>query len=255
MRKVDAKNRVRQNRILRALLEEEGLSLTEIANKTGMTIPMVTRQLEFLREDGFTHEDITPDPDRVGRPPTVVRLRGDAGYVLGIDIGHRNTNFVLLNFQQKIIAELHRPSADITRPDAVITDLTNGIECVLKQGKTPHEKLFGIGVSLPGIVRGREGISETYLNFGQTPLREILEERWKTSVLIEHDAKAMAMGEYWFGSARNLKDVLCINIGWGLGLGIILNGKLVYGHHGYAGEFGHINIADTDLPCVCGKRG
>ncbi len=65
----------------------------------------------------------------------------------------------------------------------------------------------------------------------------------------------MALGELWFGLAKNRRDVLCINFGWGLGLGIIINGKLYYGHNDYAGEFGHLQIVPEGNLCYCGKRG
>jgi len=115
--------------------------------------------------------------------------------------------------------------------------------------------VLGIGVSIPGLVQGPLGISNTYLNFNEKSIKDVLEDRFEKPVHVEHDAKAMALGELWFGSARGRQNVLCVNIGWGLGLGIIINGKIYYGSHFYAGEFGHLQIIPNGNLCYCGKRG
>jgi glucokinase-like ROK family protein len=133
--------------------------------------------------------------------------------------------------------------------------LADEVDQILRQARVPRKLLLGIGVSIPGIVRGREGVSVTYLNFGETSVRDILERRLKKRVHIEHDAKAMTLGELWFGEARNVSNALCLNIGWGLGMGILADGKLYYGRDGYAGEFGHIQAVPDGPLCYCGKRG
>ena len=116
-------------------------------------------------------------------------------------------------------------------------------------------KLLGIGISLPGMVKGKEGLGETYFNFGDAPAREILSKRFNKPVHIEHDLEAMAFGERWFGAAKEVNNALCVNIGWGLGLGIIIDGEVYYGENGYAGEFGHIQVVQDGELCYCGKRG
>lgn len=255
MSKVRAKNQIRRNRILRALLEEGRLSLTDLAKRTGISLPMVSSIASTLKRDRFLVMTEVRGVDRAGRPPIIARLNGNAGFVLGIDLGHRNTNMVLLNLEQSIVAERHEQSLSLGNDPAIIEWIAEEVNAALKDAGISRKKLLGVGVSIPGIVRGREGISESYLHFGSTPVREILQKRLKKPVHIEHDAKAMALGERWFGTARNVNDALCLNVGWGLGLGILLDGKLYYGRDGYAGEFGHIRILRDGPLCYCGKRG
>ena len=255
MSKVRAKNRIRRNRILRALLEDGGLSLTDLARRTGISLPMVSSIASTLKRDRFVVLTEDRGADRAGRPPIVARLNGEAGFVLGIDLGHRNTNMVLLNLEQAVVAERHEQSLSLGNDPAIIDWIADQVAAVLKGAGVSAKRLLGVGVSIPGIVQGRKGISESYLHFGPTPVREILEKRLKRPVHIEHDAKAMALGERWFGAARNVADALCLNIGWGLGLGILIDGRLYYGRDGYAGEFGHIRIRDDGPLCYCGKRG
>ncbi len=255
LNKVITKNQIRRNRILRTLLEEGRLSLTDVAKRTGISLPMVSKLAAALREEKLIVTGEGGKIDRAGRPPIVAQLDGDAGYVLGFDVGHRNTNIVLINLEQRIVLEQHIASPVLGNDPEVVDWLAARIEETLKDGAVPRKKLLGIGLSIPGIVRGREGISETYFNFGPEPLRGVLEAAFKKPVHIEHDAKAMALGERWFGAAKNASDVLCLNIGWGLGLGIIADGRLYYGRDGYAGEFGHLQVVPNGLLCQCGKRG
>lgn len=253
--KVITKNQIRRNRILRTLLEEGRLSLTDVARKTGISLPMVSKLAAALREERLIVTGEGGKIDRAGRPPIVAQLAGDAGFVLGFDLGHRNTNIVLINLEQRLVIERHLESPLLGNDPAIVGWLAARIEETLAQASVPRKKLLGIGLSVPGIVRGRDGISETYLNFGPRPLRETLTGEFGTPVHLEHDAKAMALGERWFGAAKNVSDVLCLNIGWGLGLGIIADGRLYYGRDGYAGEFGHLQVAPNGLLCQCGKRG
>ncbi|HPG34525.1 MAG TPA: ROK family protein, partial [Lentimicrobium sp.] len=114
--------------------------------------------------------------------------------------------------------------------------------------------ILGIGISLPGLIDIRTGLSFTYLNTGR-PLAEIIYEKIGLPVFIEHDTRAMAWGEQSFGLARGHQNVLCLNAGSGIGLSIIINGKIYTGHSGYSGEFGHIQIEPNGQLCHCGKIG
>lgn len=255
MSKVRAKNRIRRNRILRALLEEGGLSLTDLARHTGISLPMVSSITGTLKREHFLVLSEDRGADRAGRPPIVARLNGDAGFVLGMDLGHRNTNIILINLEQAVVLERYEPSLPLGNDPAIIDWIVEEAHQTLKEAGVTGKRLLGVGVSIPGIVRGREGISESYLNFGDRPVRDMLHERLKKPVHIEHDAKAMALGERWFGAARAAHDALCLNIGWGLGLGILVDGRLYYGRDGYAGEFGHNRVLKDGPLCYCGKRG
>ncbi len=255
MSKVVAKNRIRRNRVLRALLDEGKMSLSDLARHTGISLPMISKIAATLRRERFISLSEDRGVDRAGRPPIVARLNGDAGVVLGMDLGHRNTNMVLINLEQAVVAERYEPTPPLGSDPAIIDWIVREVERTLQAANAPGRRLLGVGVSIPGIVQGREGVSKSYLNFEPVPVRELLAERLRKRVHIEHDAKAMAMGERWFGAARTVGNALCLNIGWGLGLGILIDGRLCYGRDGYAGEFGHIRIMKDGPLCYCGKRG
>ena len=255
MSKVTAKNRIRRNRILRLLLEEGKLSLTEVSKRTGISLPMVSKLTNNMRKEKFIRTGEGVRLDRAGRPPIIAQLNGDAGFVVGIDLGHRNTNIIIMNLEQKVILEKHIPSFPLGNDPALIDWLIDRTEEAIDEAVLHRKDLFGVGLSIPGIVRGREGRGVSYLNYGEKSIAQILQEKYKKPVHIEHDAKAMTLGERWFGAARTVSNVLVLNIGWGLGLGILIDGKIYYGRDGYAGEFGHIQIIRDGALCECGKSG
>lgn len=255
MSKVSTKNRIRRNRILRALLEHGELSLTDLARITGMGIPMVSSIIASEKHGRFIRTREEKTADRAGRPPILARLNGASGFVIGIDIGHLNANLVVLNLAQEVVAFVTHPSPPLREERRVVEWIRSEVNGIVAEHSLRMDRLMGVGVSIPGIVRGREGIGETYLHFGGTPVREILHDMLDKPVHVEHDAKAMALGELWFGAARRKTNALCLNIGWGLGLGIILDGRLLYGRDGYAGEFGHIETIPDGQLCYCGRKG
>jgi N-acetylglucosamine repressor len=255
MSKVHTKNRIRRNLILRALLERREISLSELARETGISLPMVSQIVASERGGRFIRTREEHDLERAGRPPILARLNGEAGFVIGIDMGHLNTNIVVLNLAKEVVAEGHVASAKLGNDPRLIDWLKRLVSNVVSEQKLRMERLMGVGISLPGIVRGREGVSESYMNFDGKPVRDVLQDRFEKPVHVEHDAKAMALGERWFGAARNVRHALCLNVGWGLGLGIIVEGRLLYGRDGYAGEFGHIEAVRNGRLCYCGRRG
>lgn len=255
MNRVNRKYEIRKNLILRVLLDNGPLSLSELANRTGITLPVVLNTVKRLRKQGLLIESNGVRTNQTGRPPSVVKLNGRAGYILGIDIGRLFTNFIILDLETNIIADVRRKSIPLSNDIKLLDDLENEIKTVLTGANVSWSKLLGIGISLPGMVKGKEGLGETYFNFGQVPARDVLSSRFAKRVHLEHDLEAMAYGERWFGAAKDVKNALCINVGWGLGAGLILDGKVYYGEDGYAGEFGHIQVVKNGELCYCGKRG
>jgi glucokinase-like ROK family protein len=116
---------------------------------------------------------------------------------------------------------------------------------------------MGIGLSLPGLVASKEGDSYTYLQTGlnEMPLQELLTLKFSKPVYIQNDVKSATLAEYRFGAAQGKKDALVLTLDWGIGLGVIMDGKLRIGTSGFAGEFGHVPFVDDGILCHCGKRG
>jgi predicted NBD/HSP70 family sugar kinase len=258
MNKVSTKHRIRKNRILRELFDRGPLSLAELSRITGLTLPMVSRIASELRKEEVIGSQEEKKPSGAGRPPIVASLKGDAGVVAGIDLGRRNASLVLLGLDGRVVAErmLLSPPPDDDR--AINTFILRELERLLERGSAPRSRLRGLGVALPGMV-GKAG--EREVPGGSTPPRgggarlADVREQVGVPLFVEHDVIAMALGEFWFGAAKGERHALCINIGWGLGLALILDGRLFYGRDGYAGELGHIEAVPGGDLCHCGKQG
>jgi glucokinase-like ROK family protein len=138
---------------------------------------------------------------------------------------------------------------------STLDKLVEHVNELIKESGIDSSKLMGIGISMPGLVDSHKGINYTYLNFGNKSVRDILIKKFNRPVFIENDAKAAALAEFRFGIAKRKKNVLVLYLDWGIGLGLILDGKIYRGTSGFSGEFSHIPMIENGLLCHCGKNG
>jgi predicted NBD/HSP70 family sugar kinase len=118
-----------------------------------------------------------------------------------------------------------------------------------------REKIVGACVNLSGRINSHKGFSYSYFFFEEKPLSEIIESQINIKTFLENDTRAMAYGEYNCGVVQGEKNVIFVNLGVGVGIGIVSDGKLYYGKSGYSGEFGHSPVFDNEIICHCGKKG
>lgn len=252
---IKEKSLFRKYHILKILFDEGGKALAELSYITKISLPLVTKLVMELRAEGYlVEEKDTSKNTQAGRPATLYNLNPVSGYIMGVDLGRVYTTFLLIDYRQNIVFEKREKKSYLFDDETVIKKVCNEISQIIKESGIDKSKFMGAGFSIPGIINSATGESESYLNFGK-PIKDLFEEELKLPVIIEHDAKAMAYGEFWLGGAKSLQNVICVNYGWGLGLGMILNGNIYYGQNGYAGEFGHIPVVANGEQCYCGKRG
>ena len=178
------------------------------------------------------------------------------GCVLGIDIGGTTTSFGLVNRQGGLICgatlptEAHQPAHDlVSRLFSAIEDLRTALPL--------QTDIAGIGIGAPNANYYRGTVENPVnLNWGaSTNLVELFRQRYDLPTAITNDANAAAIGELLFGGARGMKHAIVITLGTGLGSGIIVNGELLYGSDGFAGELGHTTVYPNGRQCACGKLG
>jgi glucokinase len=175
--------------------------------------------------------------------------------VAGIDIGGTNMIFGLVDISGNVIAEDRLKTVDY--PD--ISDFVSAQHTALNKilEENPGHKLIGIGVGAPN-ANYHKGTIELAPNLawkGIVPIAELMRKKTGVPVVITNDANAAAMGEMIFGGAKGMKDFIILTLGTGLGSGIVINGDLVYGHTGFAGELGHTTIVSGGRDCGCGRKG
>lgn len=179
-------------------------------------------------------------------------------YVLGIDIGGTNTVFGIVDARGHVVASDSIKTLKHPKFEDYIVELHEGVQRLLKANDA-EDKLQGIGIGAPnGNYYTGEIISPPNLPWGpRVPLAETISKVFGgIPVAVTNDANAAALGEMTYGAARGLKDFIMITLGTGVGSGIVINGQLVYGHDGFAGELGHVIMKrNNGRVCGCGRTG
>jgi glucokinase len=175
--------------------------------------------------------------------------------VAGVDIGGTNTKIGFVDAQGKILAEGGLPTADYELAEHFVTALDSKIREMMAGHK--DLKLIGIGIGAPN-ANFNKGTIELAPNLnwkGIVPLVEMTERQTGLKARITNDANAAALGEMIFGAGKGVKDFIILTLGTGLGSGIVIDGEVVYGHTGFAGELGHMTMVEGGRVCGCGRRG
>jgi N-acetylglucosamine repressor len=248
------KNRVRSNLLLH-LYQSGDTSINKMARMFHASIPSTTSIVNELIRDGWIIESGT-GPARAGRPPVLYGLKPDKYLTLIMDINRHDTQLVVFNLYNKLIV---KQKIDIRLDDspAFFEELFRVTNDFLTFNNISSESLWGIGVAMPGLINTSKGINLTYPNLTKKglPLSTYIGKHFNLPTYLFNDTKATTIGEHRFGFAVNKSHVLTINIDWGVGLGIIVNGELFNGTSGFAGELGHIQVKPDGLLCHCGKIG
>jgi N-acetylglucosamine repressor len=239
--------------IVKELYQHGELSIFRLSQTIKMSTPTITRAVEELIEEQLIRE-VGIGESTGGRRPSLFGINPSSRYVLGIDLERYFVRMGIFDFANQPVSEIHELNEGLdTHPD-ILQFIAEKVSELMEAYGIDENKMLGIGISLPGLIDVKTGLSYTYLNTGRRAA-EILSEKTGFPVFIEHDTRAMAWGEQAFGLARGHQNVLCMNVGSGIGLSMILNGKLYLGHSGYSGEFGHIQIEPNGQLCHCGKIG
>lgn len=196
-------------------------------------------------------------PSIGGRKPDLYALKENSFYVMAIEMGRYTSKIAIYNNENKNISGINYYSIPIKGVDSnkTLDELYKKAKDLIKSCKIDESKLLGIGVVMPGLVDSEKGINYTYLNDEDSSIKEKLEKKFRIPVFVENIARAITLAEYRFGLARGKKNVLAISLGWGIGLGMILNGKIYRGESGFASEFSHIPMIEEGELCPCGKQG
>ena len=251
--KKDNKNSLLKKTILHLCIEHGEHSIAAISEAIGASVPTATKLIGELMEEGFMI-DMGKSGTSGGRRPSIYGLNPDAGYFIGVDIRNSHASIAitdfkggLVKFQDGIPFKMEANEDAVHRMGAAIRDYINLQDL-------DWNKIMGMGLSIPGRVNPVTGYSNSYSFDEHRSIATILEEDLNIRVVLENDSRAMTYGEY-MGDGLKEKNMLFVNVSWGLGMGMILNGHLYYGTSGYSGEFGHFPLLDNGQMCRCGKIG
>lgn len=177
-------------------------------------------------------------------------------YSIGVDLGGTNLRAAAVSREGKILEKIAVDTNFEGGRDAVIGDIVNGVN-QLKQ-HFAGARLAGVGIGVPGFIRLKEGFITNSNNLPYLenyPVRDAIEKKLGTPIILENDANAAALGEKWMGAGKEVDDLVLLTLGTGIGGGIIINGRVLHGMDGMAAELGHITIDSSGPPCGCGNYG
>ncbi len=246
---------VNKSTILNKIRLSEPLSRAQIAQETGITPPTVSSIVKELIAENLVEESILGE-SRGGRKPTMLLIKRNGHYVIGIDAGSNSIKGVATDLVGTILAETEIQILPHISKEYFLQTLKEVVRSIFT-GIEDKEKILGIGIAMHGVVDVSSGISLYSSNSGlrDIPIKEELEKEFNVLVMVENNSRAMALGEYWFGDHEEVDSFVTINIGRGVGSGIVDNGRLFYGAQDIAGEMGHMVMDLNGRLCSCGNKG
>ena len=242
-----------ESQILTLLSRRDGATIPQIADALGISIGTATKYVGLLLEENAL-EDCGKTESVTGRRPHRYSLRADAGWFLGVEVNDRYVNVGLMDFQGNL-REKRIVEGFSLESKGAFGRLCNILQRAIAVAQESGYPIMGVCLAIPGRIDERTGESYTYFYEPGKALALRLQEQLKLPISLLNDTRAMTCGEYIKGAGVGTQDMLLINVNWGLGMGIVMEGKLYSGKSGYAGELGHVYGFDNQIICRCGKRG
>jgi predicted NBD/HSP70 family sugar kinase len=244
---------INQALVLNTVRRQRSVSRTDIAGLTGLSPPTISGITNELIERGLLFEASIGE-SAGGRKPILLSLNAAAGYVVGIKLTETQAVGVLADLDANVEAR-HSTKLSAKSEDYVVAAVTR---LAKRLAERAHGRpVLGIGVGLAGVIDRHAGIVRhaTYLDWRNADFATHLRRRTGLPVVIDNDINALVANERWFRHGRDVNNLLVVSVGRGVGLGMVLDGRIYRGAIGGAGEFGHVTIDPEGPACDCGKRG
>jgi len=242
-----------KNMIIKRLYFNKAMSCAGLSDLFDKSIPSIAKAINELMHEGFVVEHGYA-PSSGGRRPLMYSVKANAMYILAVALDQLTARIQLFDLQNSPVADMLTFELKLLNNPNALTILTNQINSYIKTSGVAKGKIAGIGIGMPGFINVTQGINYTYLDANGS-LTAYLTEHTGITTYIDNDSSLIALAEQKFGIAKAQTEVMVINLGWGIGLGMIVNGKLFRGHNGFAGELSHIPLSEDGSLCECGKRG
>lgn len=258
--RVQKKPEDRDLAILHLIHSGRNYSRLDLARRTGLSPALITSIVRHL----IGLKLVTEAPavsSMVGRKPIPLEVRGDAGFLIGVDLGSFFTHVVVADMHGHVIYKERIESGIPDGRARVLQRVFDRVRQSIAASAISRDAIAGIGVAHSGVIDTEKGMVLSYPRPGQmtqwknVPLQSIFEEEFHLPCLLEDSVRTMATAERHFGLGREHEDFLFIEAGMGIGAAIFIEGKLYRGAGGKAGEFGHITVDENGPLCSCGNTG
>ncbi len=240
--------------IIKCLYFDKAMSCAELSELFDKSIPSIAKAVNELIEEGFVVEQGYA-PSSGGRRPLMYTINATAMYLVAIAMDQLSTRIQLVDLHNQPVADLVMFELKLMNNDFALDQLIENINSYINESGIAKDRIAGIGIGMPGFINPIKGINYTYLDAGEKTLTQYITDETGLPTYVDNDSSLIALAEQKFGIAKSQTEVMVINLGWGIGLGMIVNGEIFRGRNGFAGEFSHIPISEDGAMCVCGKRG
>lgn len=178
-------------------------------------------------------------------------------YCFGIDVGGTSVKCGLFNTDGTLLEKWEIPTRTENKGENILPDVAETIKAKIAEKNIDKDDIEGVGIGIPGPINSKgEAACAVNLYWGFTPVAQILSDLTGLKAQAGNDANVAALGEAWKGAAAGSQNVIMVTLGTGVGGGIIIDGKIVTGHHGAGGEIGHANVDHHETEsCNCGNKG
>ena len=252
---VEIKNYVNKIKIIKELYTSGSNTASNIGQAVRISLPTVNLLLTDLLDEQLVVKE-GRGQSQGGRKPDLYGLAKDSFFILAIDLNRFSAKVAIFNTKNERVSKIHSKNIPLNNEANTIEDIFEFTNSVMENSEIPTERIIAVGITMPGLVDGVSGVNHTYLKTGKKSLKELFEKKFGRKVFIENDARAKTLAEFKFGENKTCKNVLGVFVDWGIGLGIIIEGKLYRGYSGFSGEFSHSPLFDNkEISCTCGKRG
>lgn len=229
-------------------------TVADLCKELNLSAPKVANLINDLITDGLV-KDFGKIDSTGGRRPNLYGLIPESAFFIGVDVKQNHINIGIIDLQKNLVRSVDNQPYKLSNTQESLENLCSLILNFIDEFNAPKDKILGVGINLSGRINYSTGYSYSFFHFHEEPLSKVIESHIKIKVFLENDSRAMAFGEFSTGVVKDEKNVLFLNLDYGLGMGIMLNSQLYYGKSGFAGEFGHIPIFKNEIICNCGKRG
>lgn len=249
--RVAEKRRIRKHQVLDVIRRHGPIPRVEIARILGFNLPSVSSLVDELIAEELAIEE-KAKKTAIGRRPIPVLLNTNAACVLGIDVGKSSTIGLIMNLGGIILSRLEHRTPHNLGMHETSGWLERFIEEMVDLNGAPLPPLAGIGIALPGLIWRSGARTQPRLEPEAQEIQDYLARRFEVPVLLDNDARMMAYGVMRFGNAIGIDNFVIVNIGYGLGTGLVIGGNIYRGHFGHAGELGQLPLGEKDVPWYTG---
>ncbi|NDV69703.1 ROK family transcriptional regulator [Dysgonomonas sp. 25] len=240
--------------IVKSLLSMGDATIAELSTDLQSSVPTVTKALNELLASGLVI-DSGKISNSGGRRPSLYSIAPESAYFLGVEANRSSMSIGIQNVKNEFVSIDLNSSFILENSYESLLEFCKRINDFIDDSQVDRSLIIGACINLSGRINSKEGFSYNYFFDENRPLVEIISELIHLPVFLENDTRAMAFGEYSQGVVEGEQNIVFLNYSWGVGTGIVTNGKLYYGKSGYSGELGHWPTFDNNKLCHCGKSG